>query len=82
MRLIDADELKYRTDKTGFGYIMAWEVHGTPTVPAIPVKWIENYIKRYYGTGDLVYPEGFLKELVTWWRYDENEYKENTSQTD
>lgn len=34
---------------------------------AISIEWIEKYIKRYYGTCDLVYPEEFLKELIMWW---------------
>ena len=45
MRLIDADKLEYRTDEIGFGYIMAWEIHSTPTIPAIPVDWILTYRK-------------------------------------
>ena len=39
---------------------------------AIPIEWIEKYIKQNYCTCDLVYPEEFLKELVTWWG-EENE---------
>ena len=39
---------------------------------AIPIEWIEKYIKQNYFTCDLVYPEEFLKELVTWWG-EENE---------
>ncbi len=92
MRLIDADKILQET----YGVVIkdmfhmtekvevvsAIDIKEAPTVKAIPVKWIENYIKQNYCTCDLVYPEEFLKELVTWWREDENEYKENTSQTD
>lgn len=42
------------------------------TLKAIPIEWIEKYIKQNYCTCDLVYPEEFLKELVTWWG-EENE---------
>ena len=78
MRLIDADRLLKPSFTDMFDkpvkmdMFSRYAIESQPTVEAIPVKWIENYIKRYYGTGDLVYPEEFLKELVTWWG-EENE---------
>lgn len=87
MRLIDANKYLekvciYKETGCGSCKLQTTCPKDAPTVKAIPVEWIKKYIKQNYCPCDLVYPKEFLKELVTWWRYDENEYKENTSQTD
>ena len=75
MRLIDADELsraiRIQLQSCDGDYEralvnIALRVNHTNGIKAIPVEWIENYIKQNYCDWDLVYPEGFLKELVTW----------------
>ena len=81
MRLIDADKLKttavlgvqlQHADSQYYYFYEEETIDKAPTVKAIPIEWIEKYIKQNYCTCDLVYPEEFLKELVTWWG-EENE---------
>ena len=43
MRLIDADKLKQELKVNGLGY-QYYMLDNAPTVKAIPVEWIENYI--------------------------------------
>ena len=84
MRLIDKDRLlkgsnhylmRLDEDSIALGDIESIDVRFVEMaeeVKAIPIEWIEKYIKQNYCTCDLVYPEEFLKELVTWWG-EENE---------
>lgn len=70
MRLIDANKLQdYFWDnrsKLFQSKDCRIAIDKAPTVEAIPIEWIEKYIKQNYCTCDVVYPEEFLKELVTW----------------
>lgn len=65
MRLIDADELKKEVPKklvrlmdgqdyeeTYYKYEVIKAINTVPTVDAIPIKWIENYVKNNFCFAD------------------------------
>lgn len=92
MRLIDADKLVEicrkgwklfgREDEKLKHWVDEYDIRNQSTVEAVPIEFIEKYIKQNYCTCDVVYPEEFLKELVIWWKEENEQNKENTSQTD
>ena len=78
MRLIDLDQIEYFTlvDKLGVPRykIEIGEDIGIPTVDAIPVEWIENYISKIKDDG-MIYlsSAGCIKDMLKDWE------KENES---
>lgn len=71
MRLIDADKLHYirklfeDSDKSEV-VVFAKEIDKAPTVKAIPIAWIENWMYGlYFGNSDEV-----CKKLIADWRKD------------
>ena len=75
MRLIDADKLEYYA---------RWEVDEAPTVDAVPVNWIEDYLEKIHDDLDCARQDNdeeamkriFWKyETIRWmvadWRHDE-----------
>ena len=84
MRLKDADELLARADcslelisEDGTSYIPCIdyvdEICNAPTVEAIPVEWLENYINRvlyklWFGLYDRDYYLDEVRKMITEWK--------------
>ena len=86
MRLIDADKTKvytYELDKQVFVDAITRFISLQPTVEAIPIEWIEGYIKKFMaplyekGEFDSDCPEAKfahnLENMIASWSYEKEE---------
>lgn len=82
MRLIDADKLKikhfvqrgdqpigYEGTQPVYEYtdLIAYDVDNAPTVKAIPVEWIDGYIKRRANDVNIYAEILFISDMVEEW---------------
>ena len=56
MRLIDADKLEEKIDDISRGYTSVYgveedDIYNAETVEAIPVDWLENFLREEYNKG-------------------------------
>ena len=73
MRLIDADALFINLDgmmevsPTGYihGDTVADMISDAPTVDAVPVEWIENYLRNYRYMAPI--EKNFVREMIKAW---------------
>lgn len=72
MRLIDLDEIEcfYLVDREGEARYKIKIGKGLPTVEAIPIEWIENYIGKMDEDDGMIYlsPSGPLRKMLKDWR--------------
>ena len=73
MRLIDADKLKYHFYVQR--YVHAYDIDKAPTVKAIPIEWLEMFMRRYKIEGNDEYK--LLHFMVTEWEKWEKENEVN-----
>ena len=66
MRLIDADKLKEELKVNGFGY-QYYMLDNAPTVKAIPIEWIDGYIKRRANDVNIYAEILFISDMVKEW---------------
>ena len=75
MRLIDADELLEDVRQNSQSYWaddFAYEwVNRQPTVDAIPVEWIEKYLRNYRYMAPI--EKNFVREMIKAWAEREEE---------
>ena len=92
MRLIDADELKalrgvaiYATDeKTDTQIITASvyrraDIDNAPTVEAIPISWLEDYLKGVSFYGEYRHIPGYIYTMIDNWRTEQCAKQQNTT---
>ena len=70
-KLIYAEDLKKEIEAWGYGLTYKDclnEIEKSPTVGAIPIEWIKNWIsKEPLGMGSLIDPEYTIEALLYWW---------------
>ena len=74
MRLIDADKIRYRdmsggSVPNGVWYTFLDDVEKTPTVRAIPIEWIRNYVSHWVSE---IYKNFVLNMIKTWEKENES----------
>ena len=72
MRLIDADKIRYRdmsggSVPDGVWYTFLDDVEKIPTVKAIPIEWIDGYIKRRANDVNIYAEILFISDMVKEW---------------
>ena len=73
MELIDRDKIPYVQDVTymkDFDFAYRYEIEAMPTVEAIPIEWIKEYIRTHPTSTDI-----YFKWMIDEWKAEQE--KEN-----
>ena len=75
MELIDRDKIQYVQDVTymkDFDFAYRYEIEAMPTVEAIPIEWIKEYIRTHPASTDI-----YFKWMIDEWKEEQEKQNDN-----